>query len=218
MEAHFKEFSSSIITFIKSKSTYKSFSDGQEIIKVGDFNSSVFFVLSGEAKAFNYNETGRAIRYAQFKPGMFFGELSAIDGLCRSATVVAKKNCTLAVLSEEDFNYLVCNDASFNQILIKKLVEIVRTGNDRIKDLTLIRANQRICIELLRLSVTEPGNKSAIIYDIPTQESFAENLGVSRETVIRTFRKLTKQGIIKRVAGKKVFIYQLKTLENLSLS
>ena len=178
MEVFLKEFSTSTIFYIKTKSKYKTFSEGQDIIRVGDFNSSVFFLLSGKAKAFNYNETGRVVQYAHFMPGMFFGELSAIDGLCRSATVIAEGNCKVAILSEKNFNYLFRNDASFNQLLINKLVTVIRASNDRISDLTLIRANQRICIELLRLSVSDHENGNLIIYDIPTQESFAENLGV----------------------------------------
>lgn len=217
MKIDFKYFSPSTILYLEKKSLHKIFSNGQDIIRAGEFNSNVFFVLSGKASAYNYNSSGRSVSYAQFNTGTFFGEISAIDGLCRSATVVAKEDCVLAVLSAKDFNYLVQNDASFNQILIRTLVEVVRTSNNRISNLTLVRANQRICIELLRLSVTNLDNKTVTIYDIPTQEKFAENVGVSRETVIRTFKKLTKKGVIKRVAGRKVFIIQPEVLEDISL-
>lgn len=129
--------------------------------------------------------------------------------MSRSATVVAIKECKLAVLSEKDFNFLVYNYEQFNKILINKLVNVIRISNSRISDFFLLGARQRICDELHRLSVTDPESGKATIYDIPTQEVFAESLGISRETVIRTFKKLTEQGAIKRIAGRKMIIYQL---------
>jgi CRP/FNR family cyclic AMP-dependent transcriptional regulator len=210
METEFKEYPSNVISFIKCKSSLQIFTDGQSIIRTGDLNQNVFFVLSGKAKALDYNEKGKVVNYAKYVPGTFFGELSSIDGLCRSATVVAVKECKLAVLLEKDFNFLVNNYASFNKILINKLVEIIRVSNGRISDLSLLGARQRICDELHRLSVTDPESGIVTIYDIPTQELFAESLGISRETVIRVFKKLTEQGAIKRIAGRKMIIYQLK--------
>jgi CRP/FNR family transcriptional regulator, cyclic AMP receptor protein len=209
MEAEFKEYPSNVISFIMCKSTIQIFTDGQCIIRTGDLNRNVYFVLGGKAKALDYNENGKVVNYAQFVPGSFFGELSSIDGLCRSATVVAVKECKLAVLLENDFNFLVNNYASFNKILISKLVQVIRVGNSRISDLSLLGARQRISDELHRLSVTDPESGIVTIYDIPTQEAFAESLGISRETVIRVFKKLTEQGAIKRIAGRKMILYQL---------
>lgn len=210
MGAEFKEYPSDVISFIMCKSTLQIFADKQCIIRTGDLNRNVFFVLGGQVKALDYNENGKIVNYAQFVPGSFFGELSSIDGLCRSATLVAVKECKLAVLLEKDFNFLVNNYASFNQMLISKLIEVIRASNRRISDLSLLGAKQRITDELHRLSVTDPESGIVTIYDIPTQEVFAESLGISRETVIRVFKKLTKQGAIKRIAGRKMIIYQLE--------
>jgi len=209
MEADFKEYPANVISFIQCQSSYQIFTDGQCIISAGDRNRNVFFVLGGKARALDFNENGKVVHYAQFTPGTFFGELSSIDGLSRSATVVAIKECKLAVLSEKDFNFLVYNYEQFNKILINKLVNVIRISNSRISDFSLLGARQRICDELHRLSVTDPESGKATIYDIPTQEVFAESLGISRETVIRTFKKLTEQGAIKRIAGRKMIIYQL---------
>ena len=210
MEAVFEKYPSNVISFIQRKSSLQIFTDGQYILRAGDFNRDVFFVLGGKAKALDYGENGKVVNYAEYMPGTFFGELSSIDGLCRSATVVAVKECKLAVLLEKDFNFLVNNYASFNKIFINKLVEVIRVSNGRISDLSLLGARQRICDELHRLSVTDPESGIVTIYDIPTQEVFAESLGISRETVIRVFKKLTEQGAIKRIAGRKMIIYQLE--------
>ena len=97
MEAVFEKYPSNVISFIQRKSSLQIFTDGQYILRAGDFNRDVFFVLGGKAKALDYGENGKVVNYAEYMPGTFFGELSSIDGLHRSVNVVAVKECKLAV-------------------------------------------------------------------------------------------------------------------------
>ncbi|MBT3764963.1 MAG: Crp/Fnr family transcriptional regulator [Rhodospirillales bacterium] len=194
----------------------EEYSADQQILTYEDKTTDVYFLLKGEAQALNYNESGRSVRYALLKPGDFFGELAALDGLPRSATVVAKTGCTIAVLSGEKFSFLLDNHPSFNRTVMKRLVEVIRTGNERIREISLLGANQRICMELLRLAQLDSDN-NLIIDRIPTQEVFAQNLGISRETVIRAFQRLSERGAIER-KSRKMYIHDRGALETIALS
>jgi CRP-like cAMP-binding protein len=55
----------------------------------------------------NYSSSGRVVRFASVGPGVVLGELSAMDGLPRSATVVADQPSFLAKYPAEDFRNLV---------------------------------------------------------------------------------------------------------------
>jgi CRP-like cAMP-binding protein len=62
-----------------------SFRAGQAIVEEGMLGETMFVVLSGEASIVHGKR-----RLGTVRPGDFFGELAAIDGAPRSATVVAE--------------------------------------------------------------------------------------------------------------------------------
>jgi CRP-like cAMP-binding protein len=62
-----------------------SFAPGEVVVEEGTLGETLFVVLSGQAKVVR---GGRTV--ARILPGDFFGELSAIDGGPRSATVAAE--------------------------------------------------------------------------------------------------------------------------------
>ncbi|MGY9016021.1 MAG: helix-turn-helix domain-containing protein, partial [Rhodospirillales bacterium] len=93
---------------------------------------------------------------------------------------------------------------------------VIRTGNERISDIVLLKANQRICIELLRLASVNVDDR-LLIKDMPTQEVFSKTVGTSRETVIRTMKRLTELGIIKKISGRNIYINDQNKLENMAL-
>jgi CRP-like cAMP-binding protein len=216
MEKIFPQFSQQIITYLNNKSVFKEYTPGQQIIRTGDVNSEVYFIKKGEANALNYCENGKSVNYANLKAGDFFGELTALDGLPRSAIVVASTKSNLSILSGEDFNYLIDNNLDFNRLVLNRLVNIIRTGNERISDIVLLKANQRICIELLRLASVNVDDR-LLIKDMPTQEVFSKTVGTSRETVIRTMKRLTELGIIKKISGRNIYINDRNKLENMAL-
>lgn len=213
----FKEFSTDTIAYITKHSIVKEYNPGQEIILNDDSGTDVYFMLKGNANALNYSKSGKSVNYAELKSGDFFGELSAVDGLQRSATVMASATCKVAVLAGRHFNFLIDNDLTFNRLLLSRLVKIIRSSNERIRGFMLLGANQRVCLELLRLALPSTSNAS-IIQRIPTQEVFAENSGTSRESVIRAFKKLTDQGVIKRLPNRTVYINDKYKLELMALS
>ena len=216
MYSVFKSFSVETIEYLNRSCAVEEYSTNQQILTYEDKSTDVYFILKGEAQALNYNESGRSVRYALLKAGEFFGELAALDGLPRSATVVAKSDCTIGVLSGEKFSFLLDNHPSFNRTVMKRLVEVIRTGNERIREISLLGANQRICMELLRLAQLDSDN-NLIIDEIPTQETFAQNLGISRETVIRAFQRLSERGAIER-ESRKMYIHDRGALETIALS
>ncbi|MBT4710402.1 MAG: cyclic nucleotide-binding domain-containing protein, partial [Alphaproteobacteria bacterium] len=62
---------------------------GSWLFERGQETSHVYFVIEGTVRVLNYSSSGRVVRFASVGPGGLLGELSAMDGLPRSATVVA---------------------------------------------------------------------------------------------------------------------------------
>ena len=61
----------------------------QIILGYQDDSREVFFVVRGQVRVTFFSECGREVSFRDLPAGEMFGELSAIDGLPRSCTVVA---------------------------------------------------------------------------------------------------------------------------------
>lgn len=194
--------------------TYRS---GEKLAERGQDADHVCFVISGHLRVLNYSSAGRMVRYAALATGDFFGELAAIDGQPRSATVVAESDCVIATLSAEDFQELISSQPEFSFALIQRLASIVRACDERIMDLSSLGPAQRVCLELLRLSEPDPlRSQSWVVYPVPTQANLASSLGTTRETVARVISRLTSDGVVSR-KSKSLYIRDRVRLEALAL-
>ena len=193
---------------------YKS---GDKLAERGQDANHVCLIISGQLRVLNYSSTGRMVRYAALGPGDFFGELAAIDGQPRSATVVAETDCEIAILPAEDFQDLIASQPEFALALIQRLASIVRACDERIMDLSSLGPAQRVCLELLRLAEPDPlRSQSWVVYPVPTQANLASTLGTTRETVARVISRLNSDGIVSRKA-KSLYIRDRNRLEALAL-
>jgi CRP/FNR family transcriptional regulator, cyclic AMP receptor protein len=80
---------------------------GQRILDRSSDDRDVFFAVEGNVRAVDFSATGREVVYAIIGAGGHFGELSAIDGFARSASVVAIEDCLLAALPPTQFEALI---------------------------------------------------------------------------------------------------------------
>lgn len=214
----FENLPESVREDIESKCRWRDARAGERIIERGQDTNDVYLMLSGNAHVLNFSNSGRVVDYAALKSGDIFGELAAIDGLPRSATVVTRTPCRLAVLPGEAFMELVTTYPEITKFVLSRLAEVVRTGDERITDLSLLGAEQRVCLELLRMARPDPAYlKNLVIYPVPTQTLIASGIGVSRETVARIFGRLARQKIIERKA-KTLYIRDRDKLEELAMS
>ena len=128
-----------------------------------------------------------------------FGELSAIDGLPRSAEVIAHTDVVAAVLNQSDFMELICRTPVLAERVLRHLSSLVRLLSDRVIEFSTLGVNNRIHAELLRLSsrfVSENG--SARISPVPTHFDLASRVSTHREAVTRELRRLESKGLLTR--------------------
>ena len=145
--------------------------------------------------------------YAVIGAGGHFGELSAIDGLARSASVVAIEDCLLAALPPTQFEALIRGQPEIAIGLLRGLVRIIRTTDERLIELTTMGAMARVCQEQ-RYERTV----AWMISSLPTQKDLAGWAGTTRETVARTLSQLARDGIVRRT-GRTLRIHNPAQLE-----
>jgi len=114
----FADFSKKHLNRLAGETDELVFEPGQVVVNEGDPGETLFVVLSGQAKVLrNKRKVGEVL------PGDFFGELSAIDGGKRTASVVADTPLRVLRLFRHTLTSLIEDEP---QVTIKLLDGIVR--------------------------------------------------------------------------------------------
>ncbi len=100
------------------------FDPGEVVFKEGDPGDFVCFVLDGKLNVMKKSMGGEQSSVAQMTQGRAIGEMSIVDTLPRSATVIADTKCTLSVLRKADYERMIRDDP---HIGIKLISHIART-------------------------------------------------------------------------------------------
>jgi CRP/FNR family transcriptional regulator, cyclic AMP receptor protein len=195
---------------------WRNYNAGSTIIRQSETDDDIFILFSGLANVIRTSQSGRGVFFDSIQSGNFFGELSVFDEKPRSATVIAKTDCTVGKMVGQEFLELVARYEKPALVLLSRLASMVRNANDRIANLSLLNAEQRICGELVAHVEADPGNtRQHRIYPVPTQLELADRAGVTRQTVARVFAKLTAQSIIER-RGKVLHVRQYEKLQSIA--
>ncbi len=194
---------------------WHAFAEHEQIIDRASEGNDVYFVVRGTVRVVNFSYAGREVSYDDIGAGGLFGELAAIDGAPRSASVVALSDTETAAISPDLFISLLLEHPEIAIVIIRRLVQIVRGSTDRIMDLSTMGAVNRIHAELLRLA--GPGSdedESAEIRPLPVHADIASRAGTTRESVARTIGDLARKGIVRKESHALV-ILDLEQLRDL---
>lgn len=179
--------------------SWRHFAPHEQIIDRQSESRDVFFIVYGRARVVNYSLSGREVTLDDFRDGSHFGELAAIDGEPRSASVMALTDCLVAALPPVQFQRLLAEQPSVALRVMRQLARIVRTSTDRIMDLSTLGANNRVHAELLRQArANMDGDNTAVVHPIPVHGDIASRVSTTRETVARVMNELARQNIIER--------------------
>jgi CRP-like cAMP-binding protein len=100
---------------------------GQSLTRAGARGAEVVIVLSGSATCMV-----RGVEEARFGPGDFFGEVAALDGGPRTATVVASTEMEVLVLNALEFEMLFKSSPEVAHRMLKVMAHRLRQANARV--------------------------------------------------------------------------------------
>ena len=98
---------------------------GETIIDRESESRDVYFVVDGRARVVNFSLSGREISFDDIENGGVFGELAALDGQPRSATIVALTDTLVASISPDTFVNLLRDHPDMAISLMRGLAKIV---------------------------------------------------------------------------------------------
>lgn len=177
---------------------YRQPKRGQALFGHGAQTADVYFVLEGMLGAVLYSASGREVILRSLGPGDVFGELSAIDGLPRSASVVVEADARVAVLRQDDFLNCIEGSPTTAMWLARLLAAKVRGMTDRVFELSALNVRARVRCELLRLArAAVVLNGEPRLIPAPTHAEIANRIGTHREAVTREMQALTRDNVIR---------------------
>ncbi len=85
----FAELSEEALAEVAAGSTLRSFAANSPIVREGDYGETFFVLLAGSVHVISTTAEGQKLFYGTLEPHNFFGEMAALTGFPRSATVTA---------------------------------------------------------------------------------------------------------------------------------
>ena len=209
------ELSPESLDALEKRVGFRRYKAKELIFDLESGGTEVYFIVEGKVQVVNYSPSGREVSFAQVAAGGYIGELSAIDGRPRSATIVAVEDTTLASISADAFGALLLDYPHIALDVLQRLSAMVRAADERIMDLTTLSAINRVHSEVLRMSVaSEDEDNTALITPIPTHSEIAARASTTRETVSRVMSHMARVFILER-AEKALKILDVERLSSL---
>ncbi len=190
---------------------WRRFGAGEQIIDRETDSQDVYFVVAGLARVVNFAANGREVSFDDIAAGGYFGEMAALDGMPRSASVMAIEETQAASLPGPTFVEMIKDHPSASLAIMQRLTAMLRRSTGRIMDLSTLGANNRVFAELLRLAKPQgagPAGRAqpAVIRPVPHHADIAARVSTTRETVARAVSDLVRLKVLKREKGALVVL------------
>jgi CRP/FNR family transcriptional regulator, cyclic AMP receptor protein len=213
-----KDLSAEAIENLTRYCTWHHVTAGKEIIRVNEDTGDVYFIADGKVRILLYSASeGKRVVFTHLGPYEMVGEVSAIDGQARSATVEAEGGFEMATLKRDKFKQLICEHPDFAFAVLKVLASHVRRLSERVYEFSTLDVESRVLAELLRSAVPDGcPNNQALVSPAPRAEVAAKT-STAREAVSRVISKLGEEGIVKR-EGQDLRILDLQRLRELVIA
>ncbi len=182
----------------------RRYGKGHVIISEGERGDVFYLIEKGQVKVTRQSLDGREKILDILSDGSFFGELSILDEMPRSATVETMGSVSILTLHSDDFLRLLEELPQIAIKIIKVLSRRLRAADSQIEDLTFKTSREKIESMFIKLrdthGVDDPrGTRLTISL---THQELADMAGCSRETVCRYVKELRRRGCLDVDEGK----------------
>ena len=200
----FSELPQNVIDEIASVGHQKSYDKNETIFIEDDPGTALFFIITGKVKISRTSDDGREVILSIISENDFFGEMAILDGMSRSASVIATENTELYIIKREDFLQLIKKHPEVSIALLKELTNRLRAADMKIKSLSLKDAEGKVATVILQIADDVGRIKRGVveIEKLPLQQDLANMAGTSRETISRTLHSFVKKGMIELEGSK----------------
>jgi CRP-like cAMP-binding protein len=170
----------------------------------GDAGDGCYRVEDGLLKVTMMSRAGTERILAFLGPGAIVGELSIIDGLPRSASVVAVRDAELSFISRAAFEQCASRHPDVYKSLVTVLATRLRETDEVIAAESFLPLRGRVACTLLELAQTfgqDVGSGRIVIRQKIGQSDLAAMAGIARENVSRILNDWKRRKLVSRLSG-----------------
>jgi len=190
-----------------------TYAPGQEVVGEGDPTENYFVVVRGVFRAVKVTRDGRRQIFAFYMPGDMCGlEPEDVHGL----TIEAVNAGTMATLTRQACRARMSRDAQFNAAVFDNVTRALTHAVDHMTMVGRSSAEERLAWFLSMLSHRGVGRRAGSIELAMQRQDIADYLGLTIETVSRTFTHLKAQGLIALPTTRRVDILRPDLLARLA--
>ncbi len=194
-------FSETLSSELFSRSTLKRLTAGDALFEAGDKGDGCYRLDKGFLKVVLRSRHGEERILSILTPGSVVGDLSMIDDLPRSASVVAISDCELYFVSREAFRKCTETYPAIHEHLTRLLARRLRQTDETVAALAFLTWKGRVARALLEIAESlGKTSKSGeiVINDMISHRELAGMAGVARENVSRAFGEWKRSKIVSR--------------------
>ncbi len=195
----FAHLSNNELEALANDFTVRRFQQGEAIFFEGDSSQALYLIEAGRVRIYVQDENGQETSVIFFSAGDIFGELSAIDGMPRSASARATEETVVYTLNREQLRAHLLASPQLAYNFMQALAVRVRYSTLQVGNLSLHDVPSRLARKLLELA---QGNgrveANGVRIDMPlTQSDLASLIGATRESTNKALGIFKRRGVIR---------------------
>lgn len=185
---------------ISERAVPRRYRRGSVIFVQGEPGSRCFVIASGAVKISAYHSDGREAVLAVLGPGDVLGELALFESSPRSADAAAIEDCELLSLDASALNEAIMAHPEIAIALLNVLGTRIRQSNEAFQDVAFFDVPGRVARRLADLAEAHGISvQDGTLIDIEiSQESLAQMVGATRESVNKALSALRRRGLVTR--------------------
>ncbi len=185
----------------------RSARQGELLFHQGEEAHTFFVVVSGRLRLVQHTAEGKDVTMATFVPGDVIGLVVGLNGAPYPGSAETLEDVEVLALPGELMWQLMNENAALAVRVLRMVASRLYEAQDRIRELSAERVQQRIARSLLRLArkVGVKGDGDTIRLDLRlSRQDLAQMNGTTLETVSRTLTAWEREGIIE--AGREQIV------------
>ncbi len=203
------------LTEIAARTVQRRYRKGNVIFVQGEAGERCFVIASGTVKISAYNADGREAVLAVLGAGDILGELALFEQSPRSADAAALEDAELLSLDAGSLNEAIHSHPEIAVALLSVLGMRLRQTNEAFQDIAFFDVPGRVARRLADLADAHGVDAAeGTLIDIAlSQESLAQMVGATRESVNKALALLKRRGLVART-GKRYIVSVVRKLRD----
>ena len=184
----------------------KRYDAGQVVIHQGVRSEGIYIALQGQLRVTSLDKDDNEHDLLYLSERSFFGELSVLDDIPSSASVITVTECWILLIPRNIVTQLIDQNTGFAKEIMIRMSRALRSTTARVRMLRA-RSEWRVYYFLRSIGRHENGK---MIGKMPTHAAIASMTNLSRETVTRSLKSLQSRRLIAlgKIREEKAFVIE----------